>query len=129
MKFFRFLRIFGNLSKKKFIKIGANLNFPSKNFKSQKLEMKILLNEIFKKSVNCFRIHSRTLRTFWDQKLNLVTFQEWGVCMSLSRKCPTALSYHQELSIYPSVVHRLVSGRQLIENAFLLFLNTGSQFL
>ena len=68
-------------------KIGANLNLSLKIFveKSSKLEIKILLNEKIKnKSKNCFCIRFRTLRIFWDQKLNLSSFGMRGsACRSL----------------------------------------------
>ena len=46
---------------------------------SQKLKIKILLNEkMQKKSENWFCISFRTLRIFWDQKLDLATVEEEG---------------------------------------------------
>ena len=62
-------------------KIEVELNFLSIFFvdeylKSQKLKRKILLNEnILKKSENSSCKHFRTLRIFWDQELNLTTFE------------------------------------------------------
>ena len=97
-------------------KIGAKLNFSSKflankSRKSQKHEMKILLNE---KNVNKFGkpfFHTfQNIAHLMGPKTQLCHF--WreggrGVCMSFSRKCPDVLS---RLSLNGQIV-KLISLR------------------
>ena len=63
------------------------MTFVENLLRSQKVEMKILLNEKCKNKLeNCFCIRFRTLRIFWDQKLNFTTFGGGGgdsACRSL----------------------------------------------
>ena len=68
-----------------------------------KLKKKKMLNENnFKKSENCFWIRFRILRIFWNQNSDLINFEGDGVCMSLTWNNPIFLT-HNSFACYAFV--------------------------